>query len=672
MYYFSIFKQKVEQIMIKTNRISVLFFAVLCLTAFPVKTISQETTITINAHERLQQFEGWGTSLCWWAVLVGKWDEANRTAFVNALVDPDTGLGYNIFRYNIGGGDQPSHDHLTKGSGGAKVPGFKPTENGQYDWAADPTQRQIALDINERCENVIFEAFSNSPPWWMTKSGCVSGNTNGADNLKEDYFDDFADYLSEVAKHYKDTWNITFRTIEPFNEPGAGWWTPNGGQEGCGFKNNQSKMIIELGKALVNKNLFGEIGVSAADESSIEQALSSLNGYSSEALGYLTQVNTHSYSGHNSRAKLASKAESIGKRLWQSESGPLHKNDDSNIALWMADIIIKDLRDLKAQAWIDWQVSDPAENWMSINADHSKQKFTYKSRFYMHSTFSRFIRPGSQIISSDNDNTVAALTKDNKLVVVVRNGTSAEQSHVIDVSSFDNIGTTVNVHRFSLPGNLTQLDNMQLPSNKRLSIKSPAQTITTYVFHDASLPPCTPSATVSYVAINDQSWEESYDVTLNLGDSIKIGPHPYEGGFWSWEGPQDFKSNIREITLKNVTKSFSGEYIGTFVNSSGCSSSVVVKVNVDDPSSAKYQMKEPPRHKTKVYMQNNDLVVSAHESPLTVQIFSLRGALIYKKSISGQSKIPLSTIIPYGNYIVHVNAESGNFAFQKKLFIGKK
>ena len=73
-----------------------------------------QTKVVVDPGKKYQLFEGWGTSLCWWAELVGAWSETNRDQFLGAVADPDTGLGYNIFRYNIGGGDQPGHNHLTK------------------------------------------------------------------------------------------------------------------------------------------------------------------------------------------------------------------------------------------------------------------------------------------------------------------------------------------------------------------------------------------------------------------------------------------------------------------------------------------------------------------------------------------------------------------------------
>ncbi len=550
--------------------------------AFLANGAMAQTKVVVDPGKKYQVFEGWGTSLCWWAVKAGAWSEANRSKLLGAIADPDTGLGYTIFRYNIGGGDQPGHNHLTKGDGGANVPGYKPTEKGDFDWTADPYQRTIAIELSKRVKSPIFEAFSNSPPWWMTKSGCVSGSSDGSDNLKEDYFDDFADYLSEVALHFKKEWGITFRTVEPFNEPSAGWWKANGGQEGCGFKNNQTKMIVELGKALQKKGLFPETSVSAADETNIGDALNQFNKYSSEALSYMFQVNTHSYSGGDSRAKLFNAAFAKDKKVWQSETGPLHKSGDENIALWMAGVILADLRDMKASAWVDWQIGDPAENWRSLALNHSKQTFSPNARYYMHAAFSRYIRPGSRIIDSDNGNTLAALTPEGALVLIVRNSGSSDVKYSFDLGEFVKIGTSAKVVRFELPGSLTKQSDIVI-SGKALSMTAKSNTITTMVIEGAEGGACKPDTIIPYVKIHDGGWNETTDVKLNKGDSLSIGPHPWEGGRWVWSGPAEFKSTSREIRFKNMDGTMSGYYKAVHTNASGCEGSVTFKVIVDDP-----------------------------------------------------------------------------------------
>ena len=95
------------------------------------------TLVKIDPAARGQTFEGWGTSLCWWANRVGGWSASARNAVVDAMLDPATGLGYNVFRYNIGGGENPSHNHMGQWH---QMPGFEPSR-GTWDWTADANQR---------------------------------------------------------------------------------------------------------------------------------------------------------------------------------------------------------------------------------------------------------------------------------------------------------------------------------------------------------------------------------------------------------------------------------------------------------------------------------------------------------------------------------------------------
>lgn len=461
----------------KKPRLSKIIGLIAIICFLPSEPLS--ITVIVDPAIKYQEFEGWGTSLCWWAVLAGKWSESNRNKLIDAIVDSDTGLGYNCFRYNIGGGDQPGHSHLSEARA---VQGFKKNENAEYNWTADQYQRNILLGIAARGKNLIFEAFSNSPPWWMTVSGCVSGNTNGADNLNSAYYTAFADYLATVIQHYKSSWDITFRTIEPFNEPSSGYWKINGGQEGCGFKSHQSKMIKELGKQLISKGLFATTQISSADETSLAQTVNSFKFYDDSTISYLSQINSHSYDGWQSRKAVDSLAKTHKKTLWQSESGPLGKGDDqSDITMWMSHVIIQDLRIMKPNAWIDWQVCDPVADWMTIELDHSKQNFKYTKRFYMHAAFSRFIRPGSQIISSNDTNSVAAMVPSTEnLVIVLRNNANNNTSYTIDLSRCNKLGTFAEIYRFSLPGSLTRQEDIAVDS-KKVSFTAPGHTITTCV-----------------------------------------------------------------------------------------------------------------------------------------------------------------------------------------------
>lgn len=53
-------------------------------------------TVVLQPEMTYQSLEGWGSSLCWWAAQVGKWDEAKVDSIVDMLTSPDQ-LNMNIF-----------------------------------------------------------------------------------------------------------------------------------------------------------------------------------------------------------------------------------------------------------------------------------------------------------------------------------------------------------------------------------------------------------------------------------------------------------------------------------------------------------------------------------------------------------------------------------------------
>ena len=435
--------------------------------------------VTVDATARHQTFEGWGTSLCWWANHVGGWSEANRNAVVDAVVDPVAGLGYNVFRYNIGGGENPSHDHMQEYR---DMPGFQ-LADGTWDYDADANQRAILLRIAERGTGVIFEAFSNSPPYWMTESGCASGSNDGSNNLRDDSYDAFADYLTEVVRYYRDEHGITFRTLEPLNEPYASWWTANGSQEGCHFDpSSQERIIQAVAQQLATKGLANTV-VSASDENSMDDALRNFEGFSDATLAAIGQLNVHSYAGSR-RSDLRALATTLGKRLWQSESGPLGQSigDDTEAALFMAGRIIEDLRELHPEAWIDWQTGDPSRSWASITLNDAQQTYAPLKRFYMHAGFSRYIRPGAVFVDIDHADMVAALAADGQsLSIVVRNAdVSAAQAFTFDLTRLPAVGATASVWRTSRTEDLEELTPIAI-DDYALVATIPASSITTFV-----------------------------------------------------------------------------------------------------------------------------------------------------------------------------------------------
>lgn len=102
-----------------------------------VNRITEAVTVTVDAGIQYQDLEGWGTSICWWGNIVGKYPQQSRDSIIDLLFDTTNGLGLSIVRYNIGGGDNPSHSHMGIGK---LMEGFKATATAQYDWTKDAGQ----------------------------------------------------------------------------------------------------------------------------------------------------------------------------------------------------------------------------------------------------------------------------------------------------------------------------------------------------------------------------------------------------------------------------------------------------------------------------------------------------------------------------------------------------
>lgn len=432
----------------------------------------------IDTNNRAQSIEGWGVSLCWWARMCGSWSDESIDEIIDWLVSPE-GLNYNIFRYNIGGGDDPQNNncdlhHMGKGKGlRAEMPGFKLYPDSPYDWDTDSAQIKIMLKIKERRPDAIFEAFSNSCPWWMTVSGCVGGNADPAkDNLRPDCYDDFARYLVDVCKHMKEVYGIEFRTLEPFNESLSNYWPQNGSQEGCHFDTSTQIAVIKEVFSELQKSGLNTV-ISASDETSLEHSLTAFNAYG-ETLKMVGQWNTHTYGATNEqRVELREKAKVAGIRLWQSETGSGGKGIEGNLN--MLQRLFDDVNIMQPSAWCDWQyMEEKGDQWCMINGSWSKEEYKKVKAYFIRQHVSRFILKGYTILNVDDPQTLSAISPDGETIVIVAlNNTDSS------VSKTYNLPSGYQAIEEYLTDSSHNLYNNKVSSEETLSLSLPPRSVKT-------------------------------------------------------------------------------------------------------------------------------------------------------------------------------------------------
>ena len=368
------------------------------------------------------------------------------------MFDADKGLGLQIARYNIGGSGWATPDAGNLRPGG-NVPSYQGPQ-GQWDWGQDAAQRWMLLAARERGAN-LFEAFSNSPPYWMTVSGRASGAASASDdNLAPENYEKFATYLTTVCAHFKNVHNLTFRTLDPFNEPATDYWWAGNVQEGCHFERaSQSAFIPVLAKELEKQGLTGVVEISASDETSMADALDSFDAYTPAARRHIAQINTHAYWGRTyPRVALGpAGALAAGKRLWQSEYGagtapPSDVTDGVALAAQAA----ADVNVLQAGAWVYWQAvenldgKEPTPWWGLMQLSFKTGRgLRLSKQYWALAQYSKHIRSGATILASPQPaSLVAALAPAPEkpggavLVLVFTRAAPSDAAVTVDASSF--------------------------------------------------------------------------------------------------------------------------------------------------------------------------------------------------------------------------------------------
>ena len=358
--------------------------------------------------------------------LSGAFPPADRDRILDLLFSTKgQGLGLEVARYNIGGSGWASPDAPNLRAG-ANVPAFTDGPARPFDWAQDAPQIACLLGARDRGAHV-FEAFANSPPYWMTKSGRASGAAWGwVSNLPKDKTGAFADYLVAVVSHFKAAHSLHFSTIAPFNEPREISWWAGTNQEGCLFTPRQQRRVVaalaarlreagllssppaaeEGGAALaLPASDTADVTIAVSDENAVGRAASSLEavltrtvrlrtrlpktrpadgrpptatsggvvatlaGLSPADLAAIGRVNTHGYSGAAFRPALAALAGLAGLPVWMSEVGygnarPSDPASASNLAAHVA----ADINAMGAAGWVYWQAVEDADggSWKGL------------------------------------------------------------------------------------------------------------------------------------------------------------------------------------------------------------------------------------------------------------------------------------------------------------------
>lgn len=404
---------------------------------FSVESVGKTQTIGVNKFVEHQLFESFGTSSAWWSQTID--DEETAKEIARLLYDDETGLGLDIYRYNIGAGEKDNPDSRI-GDPNRRTESFyvfnEETGKYEYDFTRDANARRM-LDyaIEYGATQVIL--FCNSPHFSMTANGHASGGyeTYVSNHPKEKYAE-FVDYVLTIADWFV-AQGYPVTAISPINEPQWDWGGPWTRQECCHYEPDETIELYEMFAVEMQKrnspyklsaNETGELSPGYYEYIDKFFASPTLNEFCDTLSGHSYWLDNNIALKNQFGEKMAN--EYPDKKFEMSEWCELPLKIDSTTidsGLYMANIIAQDLNYLNAVSW---------QSWTAVNGDGLMEikdgQLVIYNRYYAYKQFSNFIKPGMtrvdifDSLEAESKIVSTAFTDGEKTVIVLINNEEAE------------------------------------------------------------------------------------------------------------------------------------------------------------------------------------------------------------------------------------------------------
>lgn len=439
-----------------------IFFGVYALCVF-----FGQTTINLDASTRYQTIEGFGASSAWIYQDMDKLSDEEKDE-VTELLYGDSGLALNTFRYNIGGGSNEYGGYGEGSLNGTNSYFIAERFDGDYSVFADEnnydfTKNAVVDEMFERAlakgnvKNVVF--FANSPHYLMTKNGKTHGENEYDNNLKEEAYGAFADYLLVCVDHlYEDVickYDASVKVyISPVNEPQWKWGGASGTQEGCHYDPEPLGRFYDAfyGRLTAfnaahgtdfEMDIFESGNYKIPDSSDVKKYLKELSGY--DWFDELDNVSVHSYGVDDSSYYKKVFADYFygkypEKKISVTEYCVLEFGvvKDMSMGIYNARTILRDLKYLNAVSWSWWlgvSQGDYEDGLVYWNKTEDGNAINRYKRYYVLGQFSKFLPAGSvrieasysDLIGMNGVECVAFERPDGKTALIVINDGSARR-----------------------------------------------------------------------------------------------------------------------------------------------------------------------------------------------------------------------------------------------------
>ena len=348
--------------------------------------------ISVNPDKEYQTIDGFGSSACWWSQYAGASENAEE---ISELLFGESGLGLNIYRYNIGAGEADNpNSPITNPWRKTESFYYRNEETGrwEYDFSRDAAaQEMLRLSLAKEVDTVVL--FANSPHYSMTISGTAAGNPGDyVTNINDDQYDAYVDYFLDITEYFIRQ-GVPVKYISPINEPQWSWSSKDQKQEGTHYEpEGMAELLSRFAKAIEERGL--NVTLMGPESGEIGESFAYHSYWKDDDPGAKLQFGLEYAARWN------------GKKLHMTEWCELpntHVVSDFGGALVTARVISDDLTLSGAGSWSAWtgmnqrSSANPDEDYSDglLTSNDDCSEYSVTMRYYALAHFSKYIEPGA-------------------------------------------------------------------------------------------------------------------------------------------------------------------------------------------------------------------------------------------------------------------------------------
>ncbi|WP_018343880.1 GDSL-type esterase/lipase family protein [Cytophaga aurantiaca] len=87
-----------------------------------------------------------------------------------------------------------------------------------------------------------------------------------------------------------------------------------------------------------------------------------------------------------------------------------------------------------------------------------------------------------------------------------------------------------------------------------------------------------------YVKVDAGAWLTAATASVCEASTVNLGPQPNLAAGWTWTGPNNFTSTLRNPVLSNIVVANAGNYIATYTDANGCKATSTFVLQVSKPT----------------------------------------------------------------------------------------